>query len=137
MAEQEPSLPTSKSSKSILGMASPLKARSRSPSPGPGPPSGITKGVALKVIQKKKVKGNEASVWGEMDVLKGLDHPNIVRDDVIITFPSSGIVTLLLRSSSTSGLNPGRNITSHSNSLLVENSSNELSKRESSQNETL
>lgn len=32
----------------------------------------------MKVIPKKKVKGNEASVWGEMDVLKGLDHPNIV-----------------------------------------------------------
>ena len=41
--------------------------------------SGITRDVALKVIPKKKVKGNEASVWGEMDVLKGLDHPNIVR----------------------------------------------------------
>jgi hypothetical protein len=31
------------------------------------------------MIPKKKVKGNEASVWGEMEVLKGLDHPNIVR----------------------------------------------------------
>ncbi|KAA1476377.1 Pkinase-domain-containing protein, partial [Dentipellis sp. KUC8613] len=31
------------------------------------------------VIPKKKVKGNEASVWGEMEVLKGLDHPNIVK----------------------------------------------------------
>ena len=41
-------------------------------------PSGIVKEVALKVIPKKKVKGNEASVWGEMEVLKGLDHPNIV-----------------------------------------------------------
>ncbi|TFK24578.1 Pkinase-domain-containing protein [Coprinopsis marcescibilis] len=41
--------------------------------------SGIRKEVALKVIPKKKVKGNEASVWGEMDVLKGLDHPNIVK----------------------------------------------------------
>ena len=39
----------------------------------------LTKEVALKVIPKKKVKGNEASVWGEMEVLKGLDHPNIVR----------------------------------------------------------
>ena len=38
----------------------------------------ITKEVALKVIPKKKVKGNEASVWGEMEVLRGLDHPNIV-----------------------------------------------------------
>ncbi|KAJ6629385.1 kinase-like domain-containing protein [Mycena sp. CBHHK59/15] len=53
--------------------------RSRSPSPAPAPPSGITKEVALKLIPKKKVKGNEASVWGEMEVLKGLDHPNIVK----------------------------------------------------------
>ncbi|KAF8324265.1 kinase-like domain-containing protein [Cantharellus anzutake] len=35
--------------------------------------------VALKVISKKKVKGNEQLVWGEMQVLKGLDHPNIVK----------------------------------------------------------
>ncbi|CDO71246.1 hypothetical protein BN946_scf184908.g3 [Trametes cinnabarina] len=35
--------------------------------------------VALKVIPKKKVKGNESSVWGEMEVLRGLDHPNIVK----------------------------------------------------------
>ncbi|KAF8626428.1 hypothetical protein AX15_004882 [Amanita polypyramis BW_CC] len=39
----------------------------------------ITKEVALKIIPKKKVKGNESSVWGEMEVLKGLDHPNIVK----------------------------------------------------------
>ncbi|KZP32049.1 Pkinase-domain-containing protein [Athelia psychrophila] len=43
-----------------------------------GPP-GIVKEVALKVIAKKRVKGNEASVWGEMEVLRGLDHPNIVK----------------------------------------------------------
>ena len=42
-------------------------------------PSVITKLVALKMIPKKKVKGNEASVWSEMEVLKGLDHPNIVK----------------------------------------------------------
>ena len=41
--------------------------------------SGVRKDVALKVIPKKKVKGNEEAVWGEMDVLKGLDHPNIVK----------------------------------------------------------
>lgn len=40
--------------------------------------SGVTVDVALKVIPKKKVKGNEDSVWGEMEVLKGLDHKNIV-----------------------------------------------------------
>ena len=39
----------------------------------------VTKDVALKVIPKKKVKGNEEAVWGEMEVLKGLNHPNIVR----------------------------------------------------------
>ncbi|KAI9451466.1 Pkinase-domain-containing protein [Lactarius psammicola] len=43
------------------------------------PSSGVTHEVALKIIAKKKVKGNEASVWGEMEVLKGLDHPNIVK----------------------------------------------------------
>ncbi|KAJ7062065.1 CAMK/CAMK1 protein kinase [Mycena amicta] len=55
------------------------KSRSRSPSPSPINPSTTTKEVALKLIPKKKVKGNEASVWGEMEVLKGLDHPNIVK----------------------------------------------------------
>ncbi|KAJ3875560.1 CAMK/CAMK1 protein kinase [Lentinula edodes] len=59
------------------------KPSSRSTSPAPCDPSssqsGITKEVALKLIPKKKVKGNEASVWGEMEVLKGLDHPNIVK----------------------------------------------------------
>lgn len=48
----------------------------------------ITKNVALKVIPKKKVKGNEEAVWGEMEVLKGLDHPNIVRF-VILSVPCS------------------------------------------------
>jgi calcium/calmodulin-dependent protein kinase I len=41
--------------------------------------SNLTVDVALKVIPNKKVKGNEDTVWGEMEVLKGLDHPNIVR----------------------------------------------------------
>ena len=40
--------------------------------------SGIKKDVALKVIPKKKVKGNGEAVWGEMEVLRGLNHPNIV-----------------------------------------------------------
>lgn len=56
--------------------------KSRSPSPTPSKEngdSGIEKDVALKVIPKKKVKGNEEGVWGEMEVLKGLDHPNIVK----------------------------------------------------------
>lgn len=38
----------------------------------------MTVDVALKVIPKKKVKGNESSVWSEMEVLRGLNHPNIV-----------------------------------------------------------
>jgi len=41
--------------------------------------NGTVKEVALKLISKKKVKGNEASVWEEMEVLRGLNHPNIVR----------------------------------------------------------
>jgi len=43
----------------------------------------------LKIIAKKKVKGNEASVWGEMEVLKGLDHPNIVRFRFSLPPPST------------------------------------------------
>lgn len=56
------------------------KRRSRSTSPGPNGQhqAPVAKDVALKLIPKKKVKKNEASVWSEMDVLKGLDHPNIV-----------------------------------------------------------
>jgi calcium/calmodulin-dependent protein kinase I len=46
---------------------------------------GITREVALKIIPKKKVKGNEESVWSEMEVLKGLDHPNIVRGFPFLT----------------------------------------------------
>lgn len=42
-------------------------------------PGDVTREVALKTIPKKKVKGNEESVWSEMQVLQGLDHPNIVR----------------------------------------------------------
>jgi hypothetical protein len=44
---------------------------------------GVTREVASKAILKKKVKGNEEIVWGEMRVLQGFDHPNIVRP----TFP--------------------------------------------------
>jgi len=55
-------------------------ASKKSAAEGTGTGTGtLTKDVALKVIPKKKVKGNEASVWGEMAVLKGLDHPNIVK----------------------------------------------------------
>lgn len=33
----------------------------------------------MKVISKKKAHGNEKAIFDEMDVLKGLDHPNIVK----------------------------------------------------------
>ncbi|TIB72225.1 Pkinase-domain-containing protein [Wallemia mellicola] len=35
--------------------------------------------VAMKVISKKKAQGNEKAIFDEMDVLKNLDHPNIVK----------------------------------------------------------
>ncbi|KAF5309518.1 hypothetical protein D9619_012404 [Psilocybe cf. subviscida] len=86
------STPSKKSSLSIsysrsttgssLPTTSSAKPASKPTSPGLGGdrrPSGITKEVALKVIPKKKVKGNEESVWSEMEVLKGLDHPNVVK----------------------------------------------------------
>lgn len=64
-----PSAATRKGSASSLISKSPKNADD----------SGVVRNVALKVIPKKKVKGNEAAVWGEIDVLKGLDHENIVR----------------------------------------------------------
>lgn len=33
----------------------------------------------MKVISKKKAQGNEKAIFDEMDVLKNLDHPNIVK----------------------------------------------------------
>ncbi|KAJ2915800.1 hypothetical protein MD484_g4617, partial [Candolleomyces efflorescens] len=69
-------LPTTPTSSKISSKGS----RPSSPLPAKqSEESGIVKDVALKIIPKKKVKGNEASVWGEMEVLKGLDHPNIVK----------------------------------------------------------
>lgn len=35
--------------------------------------------VAVKVISKKKLKGDFAAVHEEIEVLKGLDHPNMIR----------------------------------------------------------
>ena len=59
--------------------ATPLSfTATRSPSAQTAP-GDVTREVALKAIPKKKVKGNEESVWSEMRVLQGLDHPNIVR----------------------------------------------------------
>ncbi|TFK33753.1 kinase-like domain-containing protein [Crucibulum laeve] len=74
-ADNGPSSTLSPKSASSSRTSSPLS----SPNSATSTASGVTKEVALKIIPKKKVKGNEASVWGEMDVLKGLDHPNIVK----------------------------------------------------------
>ena len=35
--------------------------------------------VAIKIILKKNVKGNERMVWDELDMLQRLHHPHIVR----------------------------------------------------------
>ncbi|GHJ85427.1 hypothetical protein NliqN6_1829 [Naganishia liquefaciens] len=43
------------------------------------PPGDPVREVALKIIPKKLVKGNEEQVFDEMQVLKELDHPNIVK----------------------------------------------------------
>jgi calcium/calmodulin-dependent protein kinase I len=41
--------------------------------------SGISKEVALKMIPKKQIKMNEGTRWVELECLKCLDHPNIVK----------------------------------------------------------
>lgn len=43
------------------------------------PPGSATREIALKVIPKKLVKGNEETVFDEIAVLKGLDHPGVVK----------------------------------------------------------
>jgi calcium/calmodulin-dependent protein kinase I len=43
------------------------------------PPGDSVRPVALKVIPKKLVKGEESNVFDEIEVLKGLDHPGIVK----------------------------------------------------------
>ena len=58
--------------------------------------SGVKKDVALKAISKKKVKGNEEAVWGEMDVLKGLNHPNIVRFLLVMMCSTNNITGQVL-----------------------------------------
>lgn len=35
--------------------------------------------VAIKIILKKNVKGNESMVYDELDLLQRLQHPHIVR----------------------------------------------------------
>lgn len=82
----------------------------------------VVREVALKIIPKKRVKGNEAAVWGEMEVLKGLDHKNIVRSAQPLRRISPHTSP---RSSSTSGSNRGPSIISPSNLQPVESSSKE------------
>ncbi|KAG7544364.1 hypothetical protein FFLO_03243 [Filobasidium floriforme] len=43
------------------------------------PPGDPTRSVALKVIPKKLVRGEEKSVFDEIQVLRGLDHEGIVK----------------------------------------------------------
>lgn len=40
---------------------------------------GPTGKVAVKIILKRNVKGNEKMVYDELDMLQRLAHPNIVR----------------------------------------------------------
>ncbi len=72
------------------------------------------------MIPKKKVKGNEASVWGEMEVLKDLDHPNIVRGTSILAL---AVTYHGNRSNFTNGSNRAPNTTSPSSWLLEGNRS--------------
>jgi len=69
--------PLSTTTNSLL--ATPLSfVATRSPSAQTAP-GDVTREAALRAILKKKVKGNKESVWSEMRVLQGLDHPHIVR----------------------------------------------------------
>jgi hypothetical protein len=94
-------------------------APSGSSSVGQNSDEETTLDIALKIIPKKKVKGNEASVWAEMEVLKGLDHPNIVGAD-FQAFRQ--VIEVLYRLNSTNGSNLGRNITCLSNLRKEESS---------------
>lgn len=47
---------------------------------------GETREVALKVIPKKKVKGNESVVWGEMEVITGPHVSPSANHRLIIVF---------------------------------------------------
>lgn len=35
--------------------------------------------MAIKIILKKSVRGNEQMVYGELEVLQRMNHPNIVH----------------------------------------------------------
>jgi len=55
---------------------------------------GETREVALKVIPKKKVKGNESAVWGEMEVISGTDfHPRSSTHHVVVSRSCVGLIT--------------------------------------------
>lgn len=77
-ASPPPAAPSRSNSSTSLNPSSHLSAFSKSSKSSSSSGDDYTVEVALKVIPKKKVKGNESSVWGEMEVLRGLDHPNIV-----------------------------------------------------------
>jgi hypothetical protein len=81
--------------------------------------SGIKREVALKLIPKKKVKGNEDSVWGEMEVLKGLDHINIVRA-LVSKDRIRQLLTQRVRSNFMNGSSREQNTTSLSSLLWAE-----------------
>lgn len=97
--------------------------------------SGMTVEVALKIIPKKKVKGNEDSVWGEMEVLKGLNHKNIVRPRYLPRSTSSSS-RAFRRLNSMNGSNQEASTTFRSNWLSAESYSNASRRRASSQNPT-
>lgn len=37
------------------------------------------KEMAIKIIEKKTVKGHFDMVYSEMEVMKDLDHPNVIK----------------------------------------------------------
>ena len=83
--------------------------------------SGVVKDVALTIFPKNKVKGKEAAVWGEMEVLKGLDHENIVcAAQCLLRIPPHTFPRL----SSTSGSSQGPSIISRSSLLRADSSLN-------------
>lgn len=53
--------------------------------------SGETREVALKVIPKKKVKGNDSVVWGEMEVISGPHAPPSANHGLIIIVSFLGL----------------------------------------------
>ena len=77
--------PSRTPSSSNLSPSAHLTAFTKSSKNNTPPEEDFTVEVALKVIPKKKVKGNESSVWGEMEVLRGLEHPNIVSSGFCAT----------------------------------------------------